>query len=225
MFLYEMHQHTTPCSHCGRADPVKLVYALKEAGFAGVVLTNHFYHGNTGIDRDLPWEDFVRAYEEDYLKAKKAGDEIGIDVIFGVEEHVGNGKEILLYGITPEMLYAHPECADGKLETISNAMHEYGALVFQAHPYRSRAYIIDPSPLLNLDYLDGIEAYNGCNPEDENIRAEQYAKENGKLMCAGSDAHGEEFENRFGIACEHRIRNAAELIETLKSGDYKLYLG
>ena len=53
MYLYEMHQHTVRCSACGRGDPEKTVYALKEDGFAGMVITNHFLHGNTGIDRDL----------------------------------------------------------------------------------------------------------------------------------------------------------------------------
>ena len=225
MFIYEMHQHTSPCSACGKADPVELVRTMKKEGFSGVVLTNHFLHGNTGIERSLPWEDFVRAYEEDYLAAKEAGDELDFDVIFGIEEHVGRGKEVLLYGITPEFLYAHPELSDGKLETIYKAAHSFGALVFQAHPFRARDYIPDPSETISLEYVDGIEAYNACNPEEENIKAEVYAQENGKMMSAGSDAHFESFDGRFGIACEHRIKSPAELVETLKSGDYKLYLG
>ena len=225
MFLYEMHQHTAPCSACGRADPRKTVHVLKEAGFSGMVLTNHFLHGNTGIDRALPWEEFVKYYENDYLAAKDEGDIIDFDVIFGIEEHVGRGKEILLYGITPEFLYAHPEFADGKLETISKAVHDFGGLVFQAHPFRNRDYIPDPDELLPVEPLDGIETYNACNPEDENIRAEKYAEENGLLISAGSDAHTEDFPRRYGIASERRIKNSAELAEVLKSGDYKLYLG
>ena len=222
MYKYEMHQHTSPCSHCGHADPVSLVKQMKQDGFAGVVLTNHFFHGNTGIDRSLPWEEFVRAYEEDYLKAKAAGDELDFDVIFGVEEHVGEGKEVLLYGITPEFLYAHPEVVDGQLETIYKAVHEFGALVFQAHPYRGRAYIPDPKKNVDIRFLDGMETFNACNPLDENLEAEAYAQEHGLLTCAGSDAHYENFERRFGIACEHRIKSASELVEVLKSGDYTL---
>ena len=225
MYKYEMHQHTAPCSHCGHGDPAETVKALKEAGFAGLVITNHFLHGNTGIDRNLPWAEFVKYYENDYLAAKKAGDELDFDVIFGIEEHVGNGKEILLYGITPEFLYAHPELSDGQLSTYSKAAREYGALVFQAHPFRSRAYIADPQLKLPAEFLDGIEAYNACNPEEENIQAYEYAKELGLPVCAGSDAHYESFENRFGIACEHRIRDSHELAEVLRNGDYELYLG
>lgn len=219
-----MHQHTWPCSHCGKADPVKTVYALKEAGFAGMVLTNHFLHGNTGIDRNLPWNEFVRFYEEDYLAAKKAGDELDFDVIFGIEEHIGEHKEVLLYGITPEFLYEHPEVSDGTLKTVSEATRAFGGLVFQAHPYRSRDYIPDPLKNIDIQYLDGMETYNAANPENENILAEKYAKEHGLLECAGSDAHREESPVRFGIACEHRIKDSFELAETLRNGDYSLYL-
>lgn len=224
MFIYEMHQHTAPCSACGRADPRKTVHALKESGFSGMVLTNHFLHGNTGIDRALPWEEFIKYYEDDYLAAKEEGNKINFDVIFGIEEHVGRGKEILLYGITPEFLYAHPELKCGELEVISKAVREYGRLVFQAHPFRSRDYIPDPSELLPVEPLDGIEAYNACNPEGENIRAEKYAVEHGFLISAGSDAHTETVETRCGIASEQRITTPAELVEVLKSGDYKLYI-
>lgn len=222
MFRYEMHQHTAPCSACGRAEPEELVKALKKDGFAGVVLTNHFLHGNTGIDRNLPWQEFVKAYEEDYLRVKQAGDREDIDVIFGIEEHVGRGKEVLLYGITPEFFYDHPEMADGELETIYKAVHGFGGLVFQAHPFRDRGYIPDPNETIPLEFLDGIESYNASNQPEENPRAEKYAIENGKLQSAGSDAHWEEFENRFGIACNHRITNSQELADVLKSGEYEL---
>ena len=218
MYKYEMHQHTAPCSKCGHGDPAQTVYALKEAGFSGLVITNHFLHGNTGIDRDLPWKDFVRFYELDYLAAKEAGDAIDFDVIFGIEEHVGNGKEVLLYGITPGFLYDHPELSCGKLEVISPCVREFGGLVFQAHPYRSRSYIADPQLNLPVELLDGMETFNACNPEEENLQAAEYAKQHNLLVCAGSDAHYEQFENRFGIICDHRIHDSAELAEALRNG-------
>lgn len=219
-----MHQHTAPCSHCAKGDPVKTVYALKEYGFAGMVLTNHFLHGNTGIDRALPWNEFVKYYEDDYLAAKAAGDEIDFDVIFGVEEHIGEHKEILVYGITPQFLYDHPELSSGELEAYSKAVREFGGLVFQAHPYRKRDYISDPLKNIDIRYLDGFETFNACNPELENELAKKYAEEHNLLQCAGSDAHSEHFEKRFGIACEHRIKTSAELADVLKKGDYSLYL-
>ena len=231
MYIYEMHQHTAGCSACAHADPAETVRALKAEGFAGMVLTNHFYHGNTGINRHLPWEDFVRPYEEAYLAALAEGEKLDFDVLFGIEEGLTNpdtggysGKEVLLYGITPAFLYAHPELRDADLPVISRLVHEAGALVVQAHPFRVRDYIPEPWKELPASYLDGIETYNASNGALENARAEAFAEREGLFAVAGSDAHGEHFPHRYGIACEHRLTDEAALAATLRDGDYSLYI-
>lgn len=228
MYLYEMHQHTAGCSACAGISPEDAVYLLKEQGFAGMVLTNHFYHGNTGIRRQMPWVDFVRPYEEAWLRAKEVGDRLDVDVLFGMEEGVGGGKEVLLYGITPEFLYDHPELRDvpageEHLRLLAGLTHGAGGLVYQAHPFRVRDYILRPWEPLPPEYLDGIEGYNAGNPPLENARAMQYAREQGLPVIAGSDAHGNSCF-RFGIAAEYRIRTGEELVEVLNAGDYTLYL-
>ncbi len=230
MYLYEMHQHTADCSACSQGDTIDTVRALKAAGFAGMVLTNHFYHGNTGIRRNLPWADFVGAYEANYELARAEGKRLDFDVLFGIEEGVGAGKEVLLYGITPELLYAHPELRGAQadrdyLPLLSRIVRDGGGLVFQAHPFRIRDYIPRPWETLPAELLDGVEAYNACNSAVENARAARYAREQGLRLSAGSDAHTAEFSGRFGIACPHRLRTAAELAAALRSGDYTLYLG
>ncbi len=225
MYIYEMHQHTAACSRCGKADTKELIKALKEHGFSGVVITNHFYNGNTGIDRNLPFEEFCEAYENDYLVAKKEGERLGIDVLFGIEQGVGNGKEILVYGLTPEKLKKHPEITDGKLKTLSQAVHSEGGMVFQAHPFRNREYINFPDEKLPLELLDGIESLNRQNTDEDNIKALTYAKEHGLKQVAGSDSHSEDFSvRRFGIECSCRIKTEEELVSVLKSDDYKLHI-
>ena len=52
-YKYQLHTHTSPCSKCGAMSPEELARALYEGGYAGAVLTNHFYGGNSGIDRTL----------------------------------------------------------------------------------------------------------------------------------------------------------------------------
>ena len=146
MYIYELHQHTGACSGCGVISPEELPYDLKAEGYAGCVITDHFFHGNTGIRRNLPWADFVAAYEDAWLRAKAVGDKIGIDILFGIEEGVGDGKEVLLYGITPQFLYDHPELRDTPVDLahLSEIVHEAGALLYQAHPFRVRDYIARP---------------------------------------------------------------------------------
>ena len=66
-YKYQMHTHTAPCRGCATMTPDELAEAMHEGGYQGCVMTNHFMEGNTGIDRELTWNDFVRNYEEDYI--------------------------------------------------------------------------------------------------------------------------------------------------------------
>lgn len=56
MYLYETHCHSSDCSRCGRSTARELVRAYHAAGYAGMVLTDHFVTGNTAVDRSLPWD-------------------------------------------------------------------------------------------------------------------------------------------------------------------------
>lgn len=224
MYLYEMHQHTSVCSACGAITPEELVREMKEAGYAGMVLTEHFYHGNTAIRRNMPWEHFVAAYEEGYRRAKAAGDALDFDVLFGVEEGIGGGKEVLLYGITPSFLYDHPEIRDCDFPHLSRIVRQAGGLLYQAHPFRVRDYILRPWEALNPDLLDGVETYNACNPPLDNLRAVNWAQEQGLPALAGSDRHYMGHCANFGIVVPHRIRTEAELVEILRSEAYELHI-
>lgn len=230
-FLYEMHQHSARCSACGRDDVRDVVRQLKKEGYAGMVLTNHFYHGNTALRRQQAWEDFVWPYEEDYLQAKAEGDRLDFDVLFGIEEVVGYGwKEVLVYGITPSFLYDHPELAEGGEETehlarLTALVHEAGGVVFQAHPFRVRDYIPRPWEELPAELLDGVEGYNACNSPMENARAVAMAQQKGLLVIAGSDAHTAVQQERYGLLFDRRIKDEAALADSLRQEAYTLYLG
>ena len=162
LYKYEMHIHTSPCSG-GGSDIRAHIDALIQKGYSGMVVTNHFYNGDTRIDRALPWEDFVDAYRQDYLYGLEYAREKDFDLLFGLEEHVGNGQEILLYGITPELIAAHPELKTPDPVAYAEVVHAAGGLVYQAHPYRCAPWILCAEPLACLDQLDGIEVHNAGN--------------------------------------------------------------
>ena len=218
-----MHTHTAPCSACGSSTPDELVESLHIGGYNGCVLTNHFIRGNCGIDRSLPWKDFVAQYEKDYIECKKAAQKYDLDIIFGVEENVGDGLEILCYGITPQFLYDNPLLQnDHSVETWYNALHKFGALCIQAHPFRDREYIKNPRAL-PLEYIDGIEVYNVRNNEKNNDEAEEIANAHPELiLTSGADVHFPHEVCAGGIEVNRRIRDEKELVEVLKSGEYEL---
>ncbi len=225
MFRYEMHIHSKPCSG-GGDDIRRQIDVLIERGYTGMVITNHFYYGDTRIDRDLPWEEFVDAYRQDYLNGLEYARERDFDLYFGIEEHVGEGLEVLCYGISPDLLAAHPELREHRVEDYIRLVHEAGGLIFQAHPYRDRYYIPNPGPLPCLGELDGIEVYNASNYPEENERAAALAAERG-LRCttAGSDGHHCDSCGFGGIELYERPRDYAELIEMIRAGRYEIYRG
>ena len=221
IYKYEMHIHTSPCSG-GGADIREHIDALIDKGYSGMVVTNHFYGGDTRIDRSLPWAQFVDAYRRDYQIGLDYAQNKDFDLMFGLEEHVGNGQEILIYGITPDYIAAHPELKGGSAELYAEVIHAAGGLVYQAHPFRSRYYISSPFPLDCLDLLDGIEVYNAGNEPEWNKSAQRLADELGLACIGGSDGHASVTAGRSGIATKVRIQNNDDLVSLLKSGDYTI---
>ena len=221
-YKYQMHAHTLPCSACSEMYSEELAKALYDGDFSGCVITNHFFNGNSGIGRFLPWEEFVGEYEADYLELKKHAEQYGLDIIFGIEEHVGMGLEILCYGVTPEMLYAHPELRERDLELWYETLKPYGVLFVQAHPFRDMPYIPFPQ-VLELEFLDGIEVYNADNSDENNLEAEDFAKEHTDMILTSSgDTHEPSTACLGGIAVPERIRNEEDLVRVLTSGEFEL---
>ena len=221
IYKYEMHIHTARCSG-GGADIRDHIDTLIRKGYSGMVVTNHFFNGDTKVDRNLSWEAFVDAYRQDYLYGLEYAREKDFDLLFGLEEHVGYGQEILLYGITPELIAAHPELKNPDPVAYAEVVHAAGGLVYQAHPYRAAPWIIRAEPLECLDKLDGIEVYNAGNYPQWNESAQRLADELGLACTAGSDGHGTDTAGRSGIAARERIRTNEELVRVLKSGNYSV---
>jgi len=219
IYKYEMHLHTRPCSG-GGADIRDHIDSLIKKGYSGAVVTNHFFNGDNRIDRNLPWEEFVDAYRQDYLYGLAYAQKLDFDLLFGLEEHIGNGQEILIYGITPDLIATHPELKSGKAEQYVEVVHSFGGLVYQAHPYRARSYVIKPYPLECLSMLDGIEVYNSSNEPEWNEMAQRLANELGIACIGGSDGHSTQSAGRSGISVSERIKTNEELVRILKSGKY-----
>lgn len=222
MYRYQLHTHSSPASHCSKTAPEDFAQAILEGGYTGCVLTNHFLHGNTGIESFISWQAFVEEYCEDYYRMKNVGDKLGIDVLFGVEEEVSKGLEVLCYGITPEILLAHPELENNDCKLWHDILGESGVLCIQAHPFRRRGSIPNPGPL-PLDCIDGIEVFNSGNTAEDNASALAFAAAHPELiLTSGADAHGVASCCIGGIETEERITCEAVLAGILRHGTYTL---
>ncbi len=218
MYYYETHVHSKEGSACGMSSAREMVQAYKKAGYTGFALTNHFLGGNTSVPRDLDWETRMKMYYQAYLDAKEEGDKLDFDVLFGIEEGYGHGKEILIYGIDLDFLLAHPDWKSTAIDTYAKWVHEAGGIIIHAHPNRRRDYI-DPDFAPRYDICDGIEVYNSCDTAEINIQNRKDTSQMDKFMTSGGDIHSKDDERigLAGIGFEHRIRTSAEWVTALKS--------
>lgn len=226
MFLYETHCHSSQCSLCARSSAQELVLAYHQAGYAGLVLTDHFIFGNTAVDPSLPWDDRMRCYYSAYLDAKEVGDSLDFDVIFGIEHAYGDGKEVLLYGIDLDFLLVNPDIPAISLDELVQRVHEAGGLVIQAHPYRDRYYVnMSASP--RADIVDGIEIYNAGNRPGEDLKALQLARTGDYILTSGGDIHfaGDQRIGQAGVLLPHRVKNHREFASALKARNHGWRIG
>lgn len=209
-------------SKCAKSDSAEYIQKAVETGFAGMVFTNHFFRGNTAIDRDIPWKDFVEYYKKDWYNAKVEGDKADIDVIFGLEEGYGKGKECLIYGLTPELIAGCADFSKLPIKELSAFVRENGGMIFCAHPFRQRGYITDPSDEPDMTLFDGIEVYNRGNTDEDNLTAEIFAKKHNLLTIAGGDIHSTGGFGFSGISLPERVHDGKELVAALRKADFTL---
>ena len=224
MFKYEMHAHTNAVSRCGLSTPEEMVKAYADAGYAGIVFTDHFIHGHTAIDKALPWEERMKAYFSPYDTAKKLGEELGISVFVGIEHAYGNGKEVLVYGdLTAKAFINRPEVAAMNIYEFIDFCHENGWFVVHAHPFRVRDYINLKIPPVTKG-IDGIEVYNHCNQPEENAKAYELCQKTGLVPVSGSDTHSVTLCGKAGLAFNRKITTPKGLVKALHSRKGRLII-
>jgi predicted metal-dependent phosphoesterase TrpH len=220
MYLYETHLHTSPVSACARVGVRETLEYYKNAGYAGVFITDHFIDGSFNLDAlQLPYEEQIEYYFSSYEEGRLFGKEIGLDVFCGIEMSYG-GTDFLVYGIDKELCLAHPDMHKLQKSQLLRMLMEEGALVIQAHPFREAVYI-DHIRLFPR-FIHGVEIYNANRTEFENRLAEQYCDNYGLVPFAGSDNHQGGSQKLFGgMATETPLMNERDFIDRIKRGEGK----
>jgi len=132
-YLYETHMHTCQASACSDTPGRDYISRYMDLGYDGIIITDHFYRGNCGVDKSLPWPEFVSRFISGYLDAREEGEKRGFPVFFGWEENIA-GDEYLIYGPGPEFLYANKDMRYWTRREQYEAVHAAGGAVVQAHP-------------------------------------------------------------------------------------------
>ncbi|MDR0760664.1 MAG: PHP domain-containing protein [Treponema sp.] len=215
-YLYETHLHTVQGSACGSARGRDYIRRYKDMGYTGIIVTDHFFNGNTAIDRYLPWKRWVEGHCRGYEEARQEGEKIGLDVFFGWEETFDD-DDYLVYGLGKEWLLEHPEVVHWTVSRQYEEVHKYGGCVVQAHPFRDGAYI--SHIYLSPRWVDAVEAANGGNDRSFDALAMSYAKALNLPVTAGSDIHGcGQLENGpiFGVYLDKKMETLQDYVQAIR---------
>lgn len=217
-YLYETHLHTREASACAVSSGVDYIDKYIELGYAGIIVTDHFYHGNCAINRKLPWEEFIEQYCSGYEKAKAEGDRKGLSVFFGIEENF-DGDEYLIYGVDKKWLIEHPQMTKWTHRELYEEVHQAGGLVVQAHPFRQRYY--NSQINLHPETVDAMEAANKGNTWEMNMQAYEFCRIHNINITAGNDIHSRKSLKNNGLyamSFDHELRDINDYINCVKSG-------
>ena len=191
-YRVETHMHTSHASACAANTGAEMARFYKRAGLCSIVVTDHFFNGNTSIRggkyENYTWDDKMSLFMEGYNDAKQEGDKIGLDVYFGFEYNY-HGAEFLIYNYGEEKLRSYPEIMTDRIEEVLTNIKKAGGFIIHAHPFRNEAYIINPGQIFP-EYIDAVEIINTHNRTKESNRlALDYAEEYDLVKFSGSDTH------------------------------------
>lgn len=217
MFKTELHCHSNDISLCARVNTEQIVETFVSKGYSTLVLTNHLSDYTVESHTHGNWNEFVDLYYAAYEKLKKEA-EGKLNILFGAELRFNDSNnDYLVYGMTKEFLYEHPDIFTLHAEKFHNLAKENNILFIQAHPFRNWMMVIDPK------MIDGVEVFNGHFGHDSrNDIANMWAEKYGLIKTSGTDYHYITSPANGGIFTENEITDMSQLIEILKSGSYTL---
>lgn len=215
-YLYETHLHTSQASACGKVQGADYIDYMMRRGFHGMIVTDHFFNGNSAVEKTLPWKERIDRYASGYHDALEAAKGKDFDVLFGVEYNF-KGDEYLIYGIDEAWLKENEDIMSLSRSGVYERVHQTDAIMIHAHPYRERGYLSDIK--LTPSICDGIEVYNAANPDYQNALGYAYAKRLKLPVTAGSDIHYFFDGAMGGMLLPHRIGDISGYVSAVRAGE------
>ena len=203
-YLYDPHVHTAEVSACGRVPAREMVRLYRDAGYTGIVVTDHLSEATIAYLGGDSWAQMADRFLSGFREAREEGLKVDFDVLWGAEISFTGGRrgDFLVYGLSEQFLKDHPDLLAMGLLRFRGLLDDSATVVYQAHPFRLGSQRARP------DLLDGVEVLNG-NPRhnSRNNRALAFARRHMKGRIAGSDAHRREDIARAGIVLPERTTN------------------
>ena len=217
MYKTDTHMHTAESSECSEVLAEDLVRMYQGAGYRTLIITPHynfFYLSRVSMD----WNERIDYMFVGYKKAKALGDQIGMNVLYGIEITLrATTTDFLIYGITEEFLRENVDLYEYTIDELVRLCRENDFLIVQAHPFRTGMH------LAPIEYKLPIEVYNGqhyLNPRNDMAAA--YAKKHNLIGISGSDFHHDHGLGTGGIITKHEIKTIENFIDTVLNNDFEI---
>lgn len=136
-FLFEMHLHTAGVSTCAHVPAAKSMRLYKQAGYAGVVVTDHINSSTFALMKHASWKRKMDHFLKGYRRCKEFEEE-HFTVLLGAELRFhGSDNDYLLFGLTEDFLYRHRKIMEMNPASFHELAQKEGILFVQAHPFRN----------------------------------------------------------------------------------------
>ena len=119
-------------------------------------------------------------------------------------------------GIIDLWLLDHPGFETRDRYEVFRMVHDAGAIMIQAHPFRERDYLSDIK--LAPTACDGVEVYNAANKPNMNALGYEYTVDLGLPMTAGSDIHFFHDNDMGGMLFEEKLSSVNDYASAVKDG-------
>jgi predicted metal-dependent phosphoesterase TrpH len=215
--IFDLHVHTNQGSPDSALTPDELVEEAKRLGLTGVMVAEH-----NGWPRH-DFERFARDLDIVLVRALEVYTPLGHVIALGLDSHVTGPS--------------------GGIETVRKlrkVVQKLGGFMILAHPFR---FLFDPAGIHTQNMLfedparvprtpeegadhpifelvDELEVVNGGNIEIENRFAQEVTRVLGRSGTGGSDAHSTQGMAKGVTLFRGDIRNASDLLEALRGGDF-----
>lgn len=216
-YKYELHCHTKETSLCGQVPAAEIVKMYKEAGYSGIVITDHYSPMTFKPSRVWRPQTDIDFYLSGYKEALKYADE-NFTVLLGMEiRYYATANDYLVYGVTEDFLRNSGNLMKVYPKKFYKLAKENGMIVVQAHPFRKLMIRTNPA------YLDGAEIHNGKADIESNLNAAKWAEENNMaIRVSGSDFHRPKNLGVGGIITNEPIKTNDDLLRILRSGEFEM---
>ena len=218
MIKIETHSHTFGGSKCAKADDETFIKAFLDAGYKGVVITNHFhpkyfetYQGDTDKEK-------IDYYFSLFDSMKEKLNKVGIKAFLGAEITCCTSDEYMLYGFDRSLFYDNKLLFTLTQKELFELAEKNNCFMYQTHPFRDRVKVLgDPK------YMHGAESFNGhFHHVNLNEKANKFCEDNNLIKMSGTDYHDPGQPIYGGIYIPENIDTETQLVEFLFKNDFKL---